>query len=134
MTMGAPLFGSPQDFIAMMKGEGPLGGIIKGMGMTPVKFLSEAEFAKTITTESKVFSIYAIGIVKGYKRETRLRIMTVVDFRNAAPLGMGMLPPGGFPGSPMPPTGPQQPPGGAAAAASIVPPATGGNVLYFRID
>jgi len=133
MTMGAPLFGSAGDFISMMKGEGPLGGIIKGMGMTPVKFLSEADFAKTITTESKVFSIIAVGVVKGYKRETRLRVTAVVDFRNAAPLGQGPLPttPQGPGAPPLPPNG--QLPSGAQNAA-IVQPATGGNVIYFRID
>ncbi len=132
MTMGAPLFGSAQDFISMMKGEGPLGSIIKGMGMTPVKFLSEAEFAKTITTESKVFSIYAVGIIKGYKRETRLRITSVVDFRNAAPLGQTALPQGvgGLPNAP-PQTTPTASP---AQNAAIVQPATGGTVIYFRID
>ena len=46
MTMGAPLFGSVGDFIAMMKGSGPMGGILKGMGMTPVKFLSESGVRK----------------------------------------------------------------------------------------
>ena len=132
MTMGAPLFGSTADFISMMKGEGPLGGIIKGMGMTPVKFLSEAEFAKTITTESKVFSIYAVGVVKGYKRETRLRITTVVDFRNAAPL-TGGFPLGGLPGqTPPTTTAPQQTQN--TQNMPLVTPATGGNVLYFRID
>jgi len=136
MTMGAPLFGATGDFISMMKGEGPLGGIMKGMGMTPVKFLSEADFAKTITTESKVFSIYAVGVVKGYKRETRLRIMTVVDFRNASPL-QSLLPTGPAGAGGLPPTGlPQQQAGAASSSQStpIVQPATGGNVVYFRID
>ena len=41
--------------------------------MKPVKFQSESDFAKSISTESKVFSIYAVGVVKGYKRETRVR-------------------------------------------------------------
>ena len=126
MTMGAPLFGSTGDFIAMMKGSGPLGGILKGMGMKPVTFLSEADFAKTITTESKVFSIYAIGIIKGYKRETRLRIRTVVDFRNAPNLS-SVQPPTG-PGSP------SQPPQGSSSSTKLVMPATAGNVIFFRID
>ena len=134
MTMGAPLFGSPQDFVQMMEGQGPLGGIIKGMGMTPVKFLSEADFANSITTESKVFSIHAIGVVKGYKRETRLRIMTVVDFRNAAPLGQGLMP-NMPPGSPGLPNLPNVPPQAAAGQnQALVQPATGGTVIYFRID
>jgi hypothetical protein len=30
-----------------------------------------------------MFSIYAVGVVKGYKRETRTAIHAVVDFRDA---------------------------------------------------
>ncbi len=137
MTMGAPLFGTPADFIAMMKGSGPMGGIFKTMGMQPVKFLSEADFAKTITTESKVFSIYSIGIIKGYKRETRLRVREVVDFRNAPNLSSTPTPTGSPTGAAG--TTPQaalttSSTSAAAAAAAIAMPATGGNVIYFRID
>jgi general secretion pathway protein K len=130
MTMGAPLFGSAQDFIDMMKGAGMLGPILKGMGMQPVKFLSEAEFAKTITTESKVFSIYSIGVIKGYKREVRLRLQEVVDFRNTPNLSATPTPTttGATTTTPPPTTT------SGANAAAIVQPATGGNVIYFRID
>jgi general secretion pathway protein K len=86
ITMGAPLFGSPSEFIATMKGQGTLGPMLTAMGMKPVKFQSESDFAKSISTESKVFSIYAVGVVKGYKRETRVRIHAVVDFRSAPSL------------------------------------------------
>jgi general secretion pathway protein K len=135
ITMGAPLFGSTQDFIQTVKGQGMIGQVLAGMGLKPVtQFLSEAEFAKTITTESKVFSIYAVGVVKGYKRETRLRITTVVDFRQTPPLGSGMpmLPQG---------AGPATGPGAAAQAAlqqgaiaAALQPSTGGTVLYYRIE
>jgi general secretion pathway protein K len=122
MTMGAPLFGSTGDFIAMMKGQPPLGTVLQGMGMKPVQFLSDADFAKTITTESKVFSINAIGIIKGYKRETRLRIITVVDFRSAPNLTQ----------APLPTTTTQTTT--SSAPTKMVQPATAGNVVYFRID
>jgi len=131
MTMGAPLFGSPGDFIQMMKGQGMLGPILKGMGMQPVKFLSEAEFAKTITTESKVFSIYSVGIIKGYKREVRLRLQEVVDFRNTP--NLSSVPSPSASGTTTPPPPPPSSTGGANAAA-LVQPATAGNVVYFRID
>jgi len=82
ITQGAPIFGSANDFLQMMKGQGQLGPMITLLGMKPVKFLSESEFMKSITTDSKMFSIYAIGVVKGYKRETRTTIHAVVDFRS----------------------------------------------------
>jgi general secretion pathway protein K len=126
MSMGAPLFGAPSDFIDTMKGKPPLGTILQGMGMKPVEFLSVAEFTKTITTESKVFSINAIGVIKGYKRETRLRITTVVDFRKTPNLTSVAAPTssGGTQGT-LPTGGSQQ---------QMVMPATAGNVVYFRID
>jgi general secretion pathway protein K len=86
MTMGAPLFGSTADFISTMKGEGMLGPMLSALGMKPVKFASEHDFAASISTESKVFSVYAVGVVKGYKRETRVRLHAVVDFRPAPTL------------------------------------------------
>jgi general secretion pathway protein K len=129
MTMGAPLFGSVQDFIDTMKGKGPLGPLLTGMGMTAVKFLSEADFAKTITTESKVFSINAVGVLKGYKRETRLRIVTVVDFRKAPDLSSVNPTGSSSTGAPTTP-----PPSSSASTAARVQPATAGNVIYFRIE
>jgi general secretion pathway protein K len=86
VTMGAPLFGAPGDFIAMMKGQGMLGPLMTAFGMKPVKFQSESDFAKSVSTESKVFSIYSVGVVKGYKRETRVKLHAVVDFRQAPSL------------------------------------------------
>jgi general secretion pathway protein K len=95
--------------------------------MKPVKFLSESEFAKSITTESKVFSIHAIGIVKGYKRETRLAVDAVVDFRNAPQ--PTAAPVAGAPAPPPPVAG-----AATAAIAGAVAPATGGTLVYYRID
>jgi general secretion pathway protein K len=83
ISMGAPIFSSPQDYINTMKGSGALGPMLTMLGMKPVKFLSESDFAKSITIESKMFSIYAVGIVKGYKRETRSSLVEVLDFRKA---------------------------------------------------
>ncbi len=84
ISMGAPLFGSAQDFITTMKGNGMIGPMLTSMlGMKPVTFQSESDFSKSISVESKVFSIYAVGVVKGYRRETRTSLHTVVDFRDA---------------------------------------------------
>jgi len=96
--------------------------------------LSEAEFAKPITTESKVFSIYAVGVVKGYKRSVRVRVQTVVDFRNAPPLGAGPVPTSGptATAAPQGTTPTTTNPNDALKAANQ--PQPGGTLLYFRVD
>lgn len=145
ITMGAPLFGSAKDFVAALSGQGQLGPLLAGMGMQPVQFQSPAEFQKQITTESKVFSIYAVGIKKGYRRETRVKLHAVVDFRNAPELGQaaGMAGMQGMTGAGM--TGAMNPLGGTAgttpvpgagsdAIAAANMPSTGGQMLYFRIE
>ncbi len=135
VSMGAPMFGTPGDFMATLRGEGMLGPMLKTVGMKPIKFKSDAEFAKTITTESKMFSIYAIGIVKGYRRETRVKIQAVVDFRNAPPPTALPIPgQAGGPGAP----GSSQPPRPAGsspdAIAAALRPSTGGQIVYYRIE
>jgi len=141
ITMGAPIFGSTRDFVDAMTGKGMLGPILAGLGMKPVKFQSEAEFQKSITTESKMFSIYAVGVKKGYRRETRVAIHAVVDFRNApslsgaAPTGTagGTTPAaGGTTGAvPGPSSSAKVDPNAVAAALQ---PSTGGQVVYYRIE
>jgi general secretion pathway protein K len=118
-----------------MKGQGPIGPLLTTFGVKPVKFQSESDFAKSISTESKVFSIYSVGIVKGYKRETRVRIHAVADFR-AAPSLLGS---GSSPATPAAAT-----PGGASssannlqnanAIAAALQPNVGGQVLYYNIE
>ena len=143
ITMGAPLFGSAKDFTNAMTGQGQLGPLLAGLGMKPVIFQSRAEFEKSITTESKMFSIYAVGIKKGYRRETRVKIHAVVDFRNAPPPGMGF--PGatataGLPGltptAAPSATGTAALPQGAGANAMLaaMQPNTGGQVVYYRVE
>lgn len=128
ITMGAPLFGSPEDFIATLKGQGMLGPMLAKLGMKPVQFLSESEFAKSITIESKVFSIYAVGVMKGYKRDVRVRIHAVVDFRSAPALGAAAV-------GPLPmPSGPSSGQAMTDALKAALQPSTGGTILYYRID
>ncbi|MDP8998931.1 MAG: type II secretion system protein GspK [Myxococcota bacterium] len=135
ITMGAPLFGSPDEFIAAMKGQGMLGPILTTFGVKPVKFQSDSEFAKSISTESKVLSIYAVGVVKGYKRETRVKIHAVVDFR-AAPSLLGGLG-SGVPTNSSGATGGQAVSGAQQDVSSIVAalePNVGGAFLYYDIE
>jgi general secretion pathway protein K len=142
ISMGAPLYGSANDFITTMKGGGMLGPLFTALGMKPVKFQSDADMSNALTTESKVFSVYSVGVVKGYKRETRVKIHAVVDFRQAATLGSlssmigaaGQAPPGGTP-----PAGGQAVTGagtGSAqgAIAAAMQPSVGGQILYYNIE
>lgn len=142
ITMGAPMFGSPKDFVAMLSGQGMLGPLLTGMGMQPVQFQSPAEFQKQITTESKMFSVYAVGIKKGYRRETRVKLHAVIDFRNAPALGS--MPIAGAAGTAgtnpltgMPAAGTGAMTGSGTSADAIMAanmPSTGGQIVYFRVE
>lgn len=133
ISMGAPLFGNANDFIQTMKGKGTLGPLLSMIGMKPVTFQSESDFAKSISTESKVFSIYGVGVVKGYKRETRVKIHAVVDFRQApslanltaaaAPSASASAAIPGVTGTPDP-----------NALANALQPSIGGEILYYSIE
>jgi len=104
-TAGAPLFGSSKDFVNTMKGAGMVGPWLTQLGVKPVQFKSDSEMRKMVTTKSKMFSIYAEGVVPGRHRETRVSIHAVLDFRKAKSLSQlaaaGGLGPGlpGYTGS-----------------------------------
>ncbi|AKV01301.1 hypothetical protein AKJ09_07964 [Labilithrix luteola] len=143
VTMGAPLFGSTKDFINAMQGKGQLGPLLATLGMKPVAFKSPKDFENSITTESKVFSIYAVGIKKGYRRETRVSIHAVADFRNAPQLGA-------TPTTGTQQQGTQQQPGtqqqgttqqsttttssSQDAITAAMQPSTGGQIVYYRVE
>jgi general secretion pathway protein K len=128
ITMGMPLFGSPADFIATMKGQGMLGPLLTTMGVKPVaKFQSESDFSKSIATESKVFSIYAVGVVKGYKRETRVKIHAVVDFRQAPVVNLSSATPTPAPSASASGQDPN-------ALLSALQPSVGGQILHYDIQ
>ena len=141
VTMGAPLFGSTKDFLQAMQGAGQLGPLLASIGMKPIKFKSNSEFQKSITTESKMFSIYAVGVKKGYRRETRVQVHAVVDFRNAPSLDQvatglqnqfannnGVKTPAATPSA----SATAQTQADAIAAANA--PSTGGQYVYFRVE
>jgi general secretion pathway protein K len=160
-TTGAPLFGSPDLFIASMQGKGLLGPILTSMGLQPVVFKSNSDFKKQMNTESKVFSIYATGRVKSGSRVTRVKIHEVVDFRSAPAPGVDMralqamqalngamnpqtatqgqtqTQPTVDPltGQPSTGTGTGSSPSGVdLAIQAVLKPQPGGNVVYFRMD
>jgi len=173
---GLPVFATPQEFVSTLQqasttaanqagkpaagGLGALGGggspvamIMKAMGLQPIPILSPAETQKAITTESKVFSIYATGYVHSGKRESTVRTHTVVDFRGAPTpdqimqqLLQGTNPNGG--GTTGATTAPTTLPGTAATSPTTgvsglngqtgiqgaLKPGSGGNVIYYRVD
>jgi general secretion pathway protein K len=137
ITMGAPMFGSTRDFVTALSGQGQLGPLLASIGMKPVVFKSQTEFQKSITTESKMFSIYAVGVKKGYRRETRVQVHAVVDFRNAPNLSTPAPTPNPLGGTPSPAattgatTGATNNAEGIAAANA---PSTGGTVVYYRVQ
>lgn len=83
VTRGVPLMGSPKAFINTLKGQGLLGPLLQALELPPLKLVSESQLEQAITTESKVFSIYATGRVTSGNRSTMRRIHAVVDFRGA---------------------------------------------------
>ncbi len=152
MLAGFPVFGSANAFMKMAKGQGPFGTLVTGaLGIEPFRFQAEAEARKGLSAESKVFSIYADGVVPGFKRTTRVRVHAVVDFRDAPPPGMGFagialapagtaLPGAGGVGTTPSVTG-TTPVAGSSAAGQQGEALTGalvknpgGTIVYFRIE
>lgn len=89
ITQGAPIFKSPKAFVRAMQGKGKgVGPLFAALGLEPIEFQNARQVQRSITTESRVFSIYAEGVVPGRNRQTRARIHTVVDFRSANELGV----------------------------------------------
>jgi general secretion pathway protein K len=143
ITMGAPIFSTTSDFIEALKGQGDLGPLLAMIGLKPVKFQSESDFKKSITTDSKMFSLYAVGVIKGYKRETRVSVTQVVDFRQA-PSITSMGAPGSSSGQ-QTPGSPATAPSSTAAStttstnasgpiSAALQPSTGGTILFFHIE
>jgi general secretion pathway protein K len=96
MTFGLPIFNSPNDFIQMLAGKGMIGPMLQALNLKPVTFTSQSQVTAALTTKSHRFSIYADGIVPGYKRTTKVRIHAVLDFAHAGQLGaMGTVIVGG---------------------------------------
>jgi len=137
-TGGAPLFGSVNDFIQTMQGQGMIGPMLTSFGgFTPVQQF-KGDVKKQITTESKMFSIYAEGVVpsRTNERETRVSIQAVIDFRNATDLfkDQGQPPQPNQPNQPTTPAPPNQPPGKGLAQQQQMQTGADGTVVYYRIQ
>jgi general secretion pathway protein K len=151
MMAGVPLFSSPDAFINALSNKGPFGQIFQSIGMQPVPFLSVDQAKKMISVESKLFSIYSTGVVRSGKRETRVRIHAVVDFRNAPPPGTatqlsqaaqlsnlqaGKNAVGGsISGAPLPgATGQAVNPNDPSALQALLKPTPGGSIIHYKIE
>ena len=128
--------------------------IMKAMGIQPIPLISAAQTQKEVTTESKVFSIYATGYVHSGKRETSVRIHAVVDFRGAptpdqiasqimAALGAANGQPGangqpaanGVQNGVVPTANPANSANGQQTGIQgALKPGSGGNIVYYRVD
>jgi general secretion pathway protein K len=160
---GLPMFKNAQEFVSTLQqtnqtaaapgqstsaagGGSPIAAIMKALGIEPIPIMSPSETAKMVTTESKVFSIYATGHVRSGKRETQVRIHAVVDFRGAPSpqqLIVQALTGGGSGGQPgvanaatsNPQTPANLPPGATQGALlDALKPGPGGNIVYYRVD
>ena len=149
---GVPLFSSPQMFLnALATNKGPIGMMLKSIGMQPVPFLSLDQAGKMISVESKLFSIYATGTVRAGKRETRVRVHAVVDFRNAPPPGAATTmaqmaqannalngangPSAPISGQAQPlPGNPANPGDPNAALAALLKPTPGGTIIHYKVE
>lgn len=151
-TKGAPLFGTPDVFMSALQGKTMLGTMFAAIGLQPIQITNAGLLKDQISTESKVFSIYATGRVQSGSRQTQTKIHAVVDFRAAPPPGM---PPSALQAANLaqgqaaaqsaltnttttPTTA-----GSAGAAApnavqmaiqSVMKPSPGGSIVYFRVD
>jgi len=120
---------SVKQLTAALKGTGPFGVILQQMGFKPVVGLNEGTLKEQIKFDSKVFSIYAEGVVPGYKKELRLRLHAVVDFSAAQKLGANV--PGALG---QPPASGSTADAAAAAAQAALTTDPLGTVIYWRIE
>jgi hypothetical protein len=72
-----------------MAGKGIVGQFLASLGVSPVTWDSVRGSSsirrRLFKVESKIFSIYAEGVVPGTQRQARVRIHAVVDMRQANP-------------------------------------------------
>jgi len=115
-----------------------IGSKIREMAqLDPITFISDAEFDKGLSLESKVFSIYAEGHVRQGKRETHVSILAVVDFRKAPTVQdlLSQVSAGTPPGTPAPaPPAADPADDDTTGISGALVPSTAGRVVYFRVN
>jgi general secretion pathway protein K len=140
---GVPLFGSPKELTQFLAKGGqaasgstgaqpfnlsamllPMLSSALGVTIPQVTFKNAKDVERQLGNTSKIFSIYANGVVPGYRKTTKIRIHAVVDFRLAQGLGEA------FSGIPADPSTPVPP----AALDAIQRSNPAGTVIYWRVD
>ncbi len=142
MFSGIPVFRSPKQLREALQGAGPMAGFLETAGIPKIQFLSASGFESGLALESNVFSIHAEGYVRQGKRETRVRIMAVVDYRKAPTVAdlVAKAADGGNPQGTPPPAPGAEPTDSADSAEAAVGisgalvPSTAGRVVYFRVN
>jgi len=77
LSMGIPLFSSPANFVATVQGRPPLGTMLTQLGMQPFVLRDPASLQRSVSTESKVFSVYSEAQVG----RAHVRLHAVIDMR-----------------------------------------------------
>jgi general secretion pathway protein K len=123
--MGIPLFSNARGFVDTITGRPPMGPMLTALGVQPFTVLGP-QLEQSVTTESKVFSIYSEASVGN----AHVRIHAVVDMRAQPPI------PGTF--FPQVRGGREQAQTTAQVATAQGTPATvnaaGGTIIYWRED
>ncbi len=77
LSMGIPLFNSPQGFVNTIQGQPPLGPMLIALGLQPFVIPDRGALERNVAVESKVFSVYAEATVN----HARVRVHAVIDMR-----------------------------------------------------
>ncbi len=116
LSMGIPLFNSAQNFVATIQGRPPMGPMLQTLGLQPFVVRNAGELERSITTESKVFSVMAEASVGA----AHVRLHAVIDMRAQPALPSTFLRASGVTLT--------QTPGGTPGVVS----SQGGTIIYWR--
>jgi general secretion pathway protein K len=140
MFAGIPIFRSPKQLREALEGKGEMASFLETAGLPKIVFLSASGFESGLALESKVFSIYADGYVRQGRRETRVRVTAVVDFRKA-PTVQDLVAKATAGSDPTQPAANQQTETNAQGTdatgtgiSGALVPSTAGRVVYYRVN
>ena len=118
LSMGIPLFTSASNFVATVQGRPPLGTMLTQLGMRPFVVRDVSGLERSVTVESKVFSVYAEAEVGA----AHVRVHAVIDMRPQPELPSTFMRAAGMNIAT------------TASGGTAVSAAPGGTVIYWRED